>query len=794
MNTDLIKSRLTCTDYAAQHGLPITKSGDRCRSPLRSDADNPSSFVVYDDYWYDFGDARGGDVIDLCAFLEHNGDRGAAIRQLASATGVDDTHEYERWLSVTRTNDETIDRWHSALTDTDRSYLHSRRVSDETAEALKLGHTDEGRLCIPYMKNNHVVAWTSRAMQLGQEPKYLKSTNTDLTDRSVPWGLHTLHLDSDYLTIAEGAFDAISFYQEGYPVLATMGSGFSADQLQTVRALARNYKYLLLAFDSDGPGKSFTLKLGKYLFKHRISFKVATIPGDYKDISEYYAAGGDLNDLHITDGVYAMMTLFDSMDDFTDFIRDASRFMQKPDIVTAFKFYRQTHPEADPDYLKELEKLCKQPPTEDYIAAKVEARHQLKYKSGVGFYRYNGRYWELLDEEAIHAIISTELGHYRRGVLLTNISKLLKADLRSDDTFDRSESISFQNGTLHLDTGDFTDHSPEDLCSFCLPYRYDPRLTAPDWVSFIESVSDYDIRRMSLLQEIAGYPLFSDNRLHACAFLLGNGSNGKSVYLDLLSQVYGESQVSNVEMSALNDNFQKITLRSSLINIATETDTDVSGTGTVFKQITAGDSITGCYKGKDFVKFKPRCKMIFACNDMPRTTDASYGMARRMLFINFVNTYTDDPDPSDSHQHKADRSLAQRLYTQLPGIFNWCYDGYKALKAQGQFTVTTEAEEVMQDFKELTNPLEVFLSDRPIDPTSFTSYEQLYSDYQSWCIANGYCKPLTRPTFVKRLNKMLSGQFTVNASKKIDGHILRGVKPLEVSVDFVSLALGHGNR
>ena len=67
-----IKERLTCVEYARRIGLAINKPGDRCVSPLRSSANNKSSFVVYDDYYYDHGDSKGGDVIDFRANCEFN--------------------------------------------------------------------------------------------------------------------------------------------------------------------------------------------------------------------------------------------------------------------------------------------------------------------------------------------------------------------------------------------------------------------------------------------------------------------------------------------------------------------------------------------------------------------------------------------------------------------------------------------------------------------------------------------------------------------------------------------------
>ena len=83
-----IKSRISCVEYAQTCGLPIRYSGDRCVSPFRSGAKNKTSFWVFDDHWYDWGGGNGGDVIDLAAMLNHNGDKSQAIRELAQITGV----------------------------------------------------------------------------------------------------------------------------------------------------------------------------------------------------------------------------------------------------------------------------------------------------------------------------------------------------------------------------------------------------------------------------------------------------------------------------------------------------------------------------------------------------------------------------------------------------------------------------------------------------------------------------------------------------------------------------------
>ena len=126
-------------------------------------------------------------------------------------------------------------------------------------------------------------------------------------------------------------------------------------------------------------------------------------------------------------------------------------------------------------------------------------------------------------------------------------------------------------------------------------------------------------------------------------FLLGEGANGKSVYLDVLTHVFGSGNISNVEMSGLIEPFQRIRLYSSILNISSETQSDVKGAESVFKQLVVGDSVNGCYKGKDFKEFRTRAKFISACNDYIKSRDVTTGFLRRICFVSFNARFVDEP-------------------------------------------------------------------------------------------------------------------------------------------------------
>lgn len=171
--------------------------------------------------------------------------------------------------------------------------------------------------------------------------------------------------------------------------------------------------------------------------------------------------------------------------------------------------------------------------------------------------------------------------------------------------------------------------------------------------------------------------------MQKCFFLVGEGANGKSVFLDVISSVFGAAQISNVEISGLIEPFQRIRLLNSILNISSETQSNVKGSESIFKQLVVGDTVSGCYKNRDFVEFRTRAKFISACNEYIKSRDSTTGFFRRICLVAFNARFTDEPDGGEL---KADRELTNKLKKELPGIFNWCYQGYRILRDQRYFT------------------------------------------------------------------------------------------------------------
>ena len=756
-----IKNRISCVDFAQRNNLPISRSGDRCVSPLRSGASNKTSFIVYDDFFFDFGTGEGGDVIDFAAKLLFSDDKGKAIKHLAEITGTNITVTHSQpWIDYTQNLCNKIQSYHENLTDDDRKYLYARGITDDTINRNKIGRTTDGRLCIPYWKNNYVCYYATRHLPGGKYPeqKYKKMPIDDHNEHTV-WGLHTLDRDPNrkLLIIAEGAFDALSFEQEGYSVISAITGHFSREQLPTALSIAKSFERVFLVFDNDKvthAGEKFTIKMTKILTEKRIPCVVGKVPVTYKDISDFYAEGGNLADVinSAVDGIEFLATKITDRNDLNTFVRRVCRYMQKPDVDMFFKTIARST-DFDSDWLKSLCKDCKAPPLDKTIAEEITAKYKLLYNEKISFFQYNGTYWTSKTDTEISTYIADALGPYATGPKIASILKVIKSNVVTNKLFNVNPVINFINGTLEIEPEiKFREHRETDCCTYCLDYPYDPTARSDEWLNFLDTVTNHDDKKICLLQELSGYVLYPDNRLQKCAVLIGSGANGKSVFLNVLTRIFGSVNVSNVEMSSLSQDFQVIQLMNSMLNISAETRTNVAGAESKFKQITAGDEISACYKGKDYITFRPRAKMFLACNEYVKSSDTTEGWTRRFCFVDFPMHFVENPNPDNPEELPIDRDIESRLTTNetLSAVFNWVLQGYKILQACGYFTEPDDQREITEEFKELSNPLIEFVKELEI--TTSISNNQLYDIYKVWCDDSGH-NALARNTFIKRITK-----------------------------------------
>ena len=777
-----IKDNISCVDFAHNNlNWPINKDGDRTIS-MAPGSENKTALIVHNNTFKDFKTGIYGDVIDLCAHALFNGDLGEAIKYLADLTGYYDPNEKinnQSWREYTEKLNAKIQYWHEHLRPEDLQYLHDRKINDATIQRLKLGYdAQEERLTIPYFKNGYVAYYAGRDRHIVtpeeiNNPKRAKYKKAFLDDynENIPWGLHSLtpahrelmknlsqlareqySLDIEsILVIAEGAFDVMSFEQCGFKCVSPIGGFFNKRNNQEIVELAKSpdIQQVFICFDNDSAGGKFNLAMCKLMFANRINFAVGILPEKIKDVSDYYCGGGNLYELvkNAQPGIIQLGARITDKKEFKEFVCQAARYVDQADLTELFDSCTQ----FSEDWLKSVKALATKCPAEIVTINAVMKKYKIKFVEKVGFFEYTSGYWKARSDNEISKYFSEELGRFSAGQKFTSLLKYLRSQTTCEYEFNLQRIINFRNGVLELESGNLKPHDESYLSSVQLEYNYDKSAKCPKWEKFISEIMCGNVLKMQLLQELAGYILFPDCRLQKCFFLMGEGSNGKSLFENVLRQVFGDKNCSTVQLSNLDNQFEPIRLLHSLANFANETETNLKGAEARFKSIVAGDKISACYKGQDFMEFAPRTKMIFACNKFINSTDSTKGFLRRIIFINFTRTFEGADD---------NKNLYDELIQELPGIFNWCYEGYKKLLAAMQFTETEEQREIMNEFTQIIDPVNAFFVEEilPEKLNERIFIKTTYTQYVEWCRSSGHLA-LSRHKFARSLKSIIKREY-----------------------------------
>lgn len=153
------------------------------------------------------------------------------------------------------------------------------------------------------------------------------------------------------------------------------------------------------------------------------------------------------------------------------------------------------------------------------------------------------------------------------------------------------DKINLLNGIFNVATGELEPHTPDFLSPVQLPVWYDPAIaTHPDVERFIESTFPPDARDVAY--EVLAYTMTPARAAQQAVGLMGEGANGKSIYLHLLAEFLGELNVANVDIQRLcHDKFAVAGLLGKLANVCGDLPATRIRDAATFKQIVGGDRV-----------------------------------------------------------------------------------------------------------------------------------------------------------------------------------------------------------
>jgi DNA primase len=333
-----LKARASLVQIVQERVPSLRRAGTSWKGLCPFHGEKTPSFSVNEDRGFHcFGCGVGGDVIkfielyDKIAFPD-------AVRQLAGRVGLpvleaeDSREERENQQereALLKIHDVAAEWFREQMAGAGgaaaRRLLDGRRLSAETVALLGIGYAPRvgtalrdrlvkegfaphllqksglvfqrddgslvdrfrGRVMIPiHRENGAIVAFGGRAMEAGQQPKYLNSPETPIYVKGRT--LYGLHLSkaaitkAKYAVMVEGYFDVAQAVQAGITnVVASSGTALTSAQ---ARVLKRFASKVVLSFDPDAAGQGAAARSSEMLVTEGFQVNVAMMPaGDDPD-------------------------------------------------------------------------------------------------------------------------------------------------------------------------------------------------------------------------------------------------------------------------------------------------------------------------------------------------------------------------------------------------------------------------------------------------------------------------------------------------------------------------------
>ena len=336
--------------------------------------------------------------------------------------------------------------------------------------------------------------------------------------------------------------------------------------------------------------------------------------------------------------------------------------------------------------------------------------------------------------------------------------------------------LNVANGTVDLTTGQLRQHRRDDLITHSIDVPFDLKSACPTWLKFLDSTFGGDAELIQFVQRAIGYSLTGDVREQVLLICHGVGSNGKSVFLNILQKLLGSLAWQAAPDLLMADKQRRHpTEQADLFGkraiICQETGEGRRFNETLVKQLTGGDTITARRMHEDFWQFKPTHKLWLSTNHRPEIKGTDFAIWRRIRLIPFNVKFTDDGSP------RKDPDMERKLAAELPGILAWAVAGCLDWQLNG-LQQPEAVKAATAAYQSDMDTLAAWLADCCVVKKLVDSKAaDLYASYSAWCEQSGE-RPETQRKWGMRLTER-----GFQRQKRMVGHFWLGIGLLETRHD-----------
>lgn len=208
-----------------------------------------------------------------------------------------------------------------------------------------------------------------------------------------------------------------------------------------------------------------------------------------------------------------------------------------------------------------------------------------------------------------------------------------------------------------------------------------------EWEKALWEILGGDKELIAFFQRFVGYTMMGLPKEEITAFLVGEGSNGKSTVTGVLEALFGEykSTVNKaILMTKERSNGETPTpalarLKGVRMAVVTETREGDVLDESIIKSLSGSDTVIARNLNSDPFEFKPMFVTWIATNHPPIIKSDDFGTWRRVIEIPFKRNFLKELGPEN-----VDKGLSDRIIkNELPGVLLWAMEGARQYQLGG---------------------------------------------------------------------------------------------------------------
>jgi putative DNA primase/helicase len=312
------------------------------------------------------------------------------------------------------------------------------------------------------------------------------------------------------------------------------------------------------------------------------------------------------------------------------------------------------------------------------------------------------------------------------------------------------ELLGVRNGIVDLRTGCLQPNAPSMYVTKHINIDYSESATCPKFQSFLLDVFKGDTATIDAVHRLSGLTLTGRADEEVIVFCVGTGANGKSIFGNVMSSVFGSYAVtaptSLLAARRADDHGARSDLAmlngARLVSI-NELPGGMMLDETVTKQLAGREPISARFLHKEFFTFLPSFTPWVRTNHRPIVKGTDNGIWRRLVIVPFRRTFT--PEEQDT-------ALPTKLQSEVEGILAWLVQGAGIYLKTGLRNSPAMSRELAQ-YRNDSDLLGEFLTEKTLlEPSAEVKSSELYDQYKFWCERSGL-KPVSKRALSEQLSE-----------------------------------------